>query len=142
MRSIPGAETFTNSGMLTARLLAVEFSMRMAGVSRPSGSICVRNICVSGERLLEENTSQRPLGEKLCQEFIRDVLHFMRRATPPLNGTIYNSLSGRISCPLRFLTKTIQRPLGDTLGKLLLMPLFDAPSMGSALPPSPPLKGT
>ncbi|MGA2169806.1 MAG: hypothetical protein ABSG62_16495, partial [Terracidiphilus sp.] len=64
---------------------------------------------------MEEKTSQRPLGEKLCQEFIRDVLARMRRATPPAAGMIYNSLSGRINCAFRHLTKTIQRPSGDTL---------------------------
>src|ERR1022692_1198509 len=142
MCSSPSCGMLTNSGMLTARLAAVEFSMRMAGLSLPSSSMWVRNICVYGDRLLEENTSQRPLGEKLCHEFIRDVLQSMRRATPPATGTIYNSLSGRINCPLRFLTKTIHLPSGETLGKLLLIPLFDAPSIGTAFPPSPPLNGT
>ena len=77
-----------NSGMFTARLEAVEFSMRMAGVSLPCSSMCVSHICVYGERLLEEKTSQRPLGEKLCQEFITGVLHRMRRAGPPSAGTM------------------------------------------------------
>ena len=50
--------------------------------------MCVRYICVYGERLLDEKTSQRPLGEKLCQEFISGVLHFISRASPPCNGTM------------------------------------------------------
>jgi hypothetical protein len=33
MRSMPSGVVFTNSGMLTARLAAVEFSIRMAGES-------------------------------------------------------------------------------------------------------------
>jgi hypothetical protein len=37
---------------------------------------------------LEENTNQRPLGEKLCQEFISGVLQVMRRASPPAAGTM------------------------------------------------------
>ena len=31
---------------------------------------------------MDEKASQRPLGEKLCHEFIRLVLHFNRRACP------------------------------------------------------------
>src|ERR1035438_8957509 len=127
--------------MLTARFAAVEFSMKMGGLSRPSSSMWVRNICVYGERLLEENTSQRPLGEKLCQEFIKSVLQSMRRAVPPAAGTMYNWLSGRINCPLRACTYTIQRPSGETFGKLLLMPLREAPAIGSGLPPLPSLNG-
>ena len=52
--------------MFTARFAAVAFSTRMAGVSLPRSSMWVRNIWVYGERLLEEKTSQRPLGGKLC----------------------------------------------------------------------------
>src|ERR1017187_4653723 len=131
----------TNSGMLTARLAAVAFSIRTGGLSLPSLSMCVRYIWVYGERALEENTIQRPLGEKLCQEFISRVLHFIKRAWPPLNGTIKSRLSGRISRPLRHWTKTIQRPSGETLGKLLLKPFREAPATGSAIPPRPSLKG-
>ena len=36
----------------------------------------------------EENTSQRPLGEKLCQEFMRGILQRIRRAWPPSAGTM------------------------------------------------------
>jgi hypothetical protein len=43
---------------------------------------------VYGDRLLDEKTIQRLFGEKLCQEFISDVLHFMRRAVPPAAGTM------------------------------------------------------
>ena len=46
-----------------------------------------------------------------------------------------------MSWPLRHLTKTIQRPSGETLGKLLLIPLSEAPRTGSATPPLPPLNG-
>ena len=35
---------------------------------------------------MEEKTSQRPLGEKLCQEFISGVLQRIRRALPPCGG--------------------------------------------------------
>src|SRR5664279_4536854 len=133
----PSWGILTNSGMLTARLAAVEFSIRMAGLSLPSSSMWVRNICVYGERLLDEKTSQRPLGEKLCQEFMGDILARIRRAAPPAAGTIHSSLSGRISSAFLLFTKTIHFPSGETLGKLLLMPSFDAPSIGSALPPRP-----
>jgi hypothetical protein len=55
---------------------------------------------------------------------------------------MYNWLSGRINWPFLHFTKTIQRPSGDTLGKVLLIALADAPAMGSGTPPFPPLKGT
>src|ERR1017187_5917044 len=142
MCSSPSCGMLTNSGMLTARLLAVEFSIRMAGLSLPSSSMWVRNICVYGERLLEENTSHRPFGEKLCHEFMSGVLHRMRRASPHCAGTIYNWLSGRINCPFLHFTKPIQRPSGDTFGKVLLIPFADAPPTGSGTPPLPPLNAT
>jgi hypothetical protein len=49
----------------------------------------VRNICVYGERLFDENTIQRPFGEKLCQEFISGVLA-VHEARPcrPAAGTM------------------------------------------------------
>ena len=93
--------------------------------------MCVRNICVYGDRLLEENTSQRPLGEKLCQEFISGVLQRIVAAAPPAGRHDVERLSGRINWPLRACTKTIQRPSGETFGKLLLMPFRDAPAIGS-----------
>ena len=62
-------------------MAAVEFSIRIGGESFPSSSIWVRNTCAY-DQLFEENASQRPLGEKLCHEFIRLVLHFNRRACP------------------------------------------------------------
>src|ERR1035441_884290 len=93
------------------------------------------------ERPFDEKASHRPFGEKECQEFISDKLQFISRALPPEKGRMYSLLSGRISIPLWFCTKTIHRPSGDTLGKSLLMPLFDAPTTGSALPPLPSLKG-
>ena len=34
------------------------------------------HLFVYGPRLLDENTSHRPLGEKLCQESIRGVFPF------------------------------------------------------------------
>ena len=91
---------------------------------------------------MDENTSQRPLGEKLCHEFMWGVLQRMRRAGPPAAGTMYNWLSGRMSCPLRDSTNTIHRPSGDTFGKVLLIPFRDAPAMGSGTPPSPLWNGT
>src|ERR1035441_11078825 len=106
----PSGGILTNSGMFTARLAAVEFSMRIAGLSLPSASRWVKNICVYGDRLFDEKTSQRPFGEKLCHEFICEVLALILRAVPPSNGTMYSSLSGRINCPLRHFTKTIHRP--------------------------------
>ena len=62
--------------------------MRIAGESSPFSSMCVKNICVYGDRLFDEKTSQRPLGEKLCHEFISAVLQFISRALPPAAGTI------------------------------------------------------
>ena len=76
---------------------------------------------------MDEKTIQRPLGEKLCHEFMSGVFDCIRRALPPLAGTMKSWLSGRINNPLRLWTKTIQRPSGDTFGKELLMPLRDAP---------------
>src|ERR1019366_4109323 len=90
----PSGGILTNSGMFTARFAAVEFSIRIAGLSLPSASRWVKNICVYGDRLFDEKTSQRPFGEKLCQEFMRRVLQFMRRAAPPAAGTMYSWLSG------------------------------------------------
>ena len=90
---------------------------------------------------LEEKTIQRPLGLKLCQEFISAVLQRMRRAAPPSAGTIHSSPSGRMSCPLADLTNTMKRPSGDTLGKELLLPLPEAPSTGTGTPPLPSLNG-
>src|ERR1700691_6812036 len=119
---MPSPAMLTNSGRLTARLDAVALSIRIGGLELPSSSRCVRYICVYGERAFEEKTSQRPLGEKLCHEFISEVLARRRRATPPSNGTIYRWLSGRMSWPLWHCTKTIQRPSGETFGKLLLIP--------------------
>src|SRR5664280_2579250 len=141
MSSIPSASMLTNSGRLTARFAAVALSIRIAGLSLPFASRWVRYICVYGDLALDENTSQRPLGEKLCHEFIRGVFDRMRRACPPSAGTIYNWLSGRMSSPLRHWTNTIHRPSGDTLGNVLLMPLREAPVIGSGLPPSPLLNG-
>jgi len=46
MFSSPSGAMLTNSGMFTARLAAVEFSIRIAGLSWPSASRWVRNICV------------------------------------------------------------------------------------------------
>ena len=43
--------------------------------------------------------------------------------------------------PFLACTYTIQRPSGETFGKLLLMPLREAPTIASAVPPRPPLKG-
>jgi hypothetical protein len=96
---------------------------------------------VYGERALEENTSHRPFGEKLCHEFIRSVFECKRRAAPPANGTMYNWLSGRINKPFWHSTNTIQRPSGETLGKLLLLPFSEAPTIRSATPPLPSLNG-
>ncbi|HEX2956059.1 MAG TPA: hypothetical protein VHO70_04485 [Chitinispirillaceae bacterium] len=48
---------------------------------------------------MDEKTIQRPLGEKLCQEFISGVLQFMRRAMPPSAGTMKSWPSGRIKSP-------------------------------------------
>src|ERR1019366_4378566 len=106
-----------------------------------AASMWVSINCVKGDRDFDENASHRPFGENVCHEFISDVLHFIRRALPPSNGTMYSLLSGRISNPFLFCTNTIQRPSGDTLGKLLLIPLADPPETGIALPPRPSLKG-
>jgi hypothetical protein len=42
----------------------------------------------------EEKTSQRPLDDQLCQEFMRGVFARRRRASPPAAGMMYSSLSG------------------------------------------------
>src|ERR1035441_2895438 len=83
----PSGGILTNSGMFTARLAAGEFSMRIAGAWVTLPSRWVKNIWVYGGRLFDQKTSQRPFGEKLCQEFMRRVLQFMRRASPPAAGT-------------------------------------------------------
>src|ERR1022692_3098116 len=138
--------------MFTARLAAVAFSMRIGGLSCPFSARCVRYICVYGDRLLDEKTIHRPFGEKLCHEFMSGrfarirrgwppAAARIRRGWPPAAGRMYNLLSGRISRPLRQPAKTIQRPSGDTFGKLLLMPLCDAPAIGSAFPPAPSWNG-
>src|ERR1017187_6744770 len=87
---------FANSGRFTARFAAVALSTRTGGVSFPLASTCVRYNCVYGDRLLEEKAIQRPLGEKVCHEFICGVLHFMRRASPPSKGTMWSLPSGRM----------------------------------------------
>jgi hypothetical protein len=51
--------------------------------------------------LFDEKTSQRPFGEKECQEFMSGRLARSGRAGPPSNGTMYSRLSGRISWPFR-----------------------------------------
>ena len=89
----------------------------------------------------EENAIHRPLGLKLCQEFMSDVLQRMRRASPPSTGTIHSSESGLKSCPLADFTKTMKRPSGLTFGNALLFPLSEAPAMGTGSPPRPSSKG-
>ena len=90
---------------------------------------------------LEEKTSHRPLGEKLCHEFISRVFERISRAVPPAAGTIHSLPSGRNSCPLRHLTNTIHLPSGETFGKVLLIPLAEAPTIGSGVPPRPSSNG-
>src|ERR1035438_2312647 len=121
-----------NSGRFTARFAAVALSTRMGGVSFPLGSTCVRYNCVYGDRLFDEKAIQRPFGEKVCHEFISGVLHFISRASPPSEGTIWSFPSGRITIPFRASTNTIQRPSEDTFGKLLLIPFPEAPRTRSA----------
>ena len=50
--------------------------------------MCVKYIWVNRERPFDEKTIQRPFGEKLCQEFMREVLQLSRRAVPPSKGTM------------------------------------------------------
>ena len=119
---------FTNSGRFTARLPAVLFGIRTGGVSFPSSSTCVRNICVYGVFVLDVNTIHRPSGENECHEFMRSVLQRISRASPPSRGTIHSRPSGRSSCPFRHFVYTSHRPSGDTFGKVLLIPFADAPS--------------
>ncbi len=90
---------------------------------------------------MDENTSQRPLGDQLCHEFMRFRLQLSSRSFPPSNGTIYKWLSGRISRPFLLRTNTIHLPSGETLGKLLLIPFSEAPTTRSVLPPLPSLNG-
>ena len=63
-------------------------SRTTGGVLLPSASMWVRNICVYGDRLFEENTSHRPFGEKLCHEFMSGVLQRIGCAVPPARGTM------------------------------------------------------
>ena len=91
--------------------------------------------------LFDEKTIHLPLGEKLCQEFITGRLQFISRASPPSSGTIHRRPSGRMSWPFLHLVNTIHFPSGETLGKVLLMPLADAPSMRTGVPPLPPENG-
>lgn len=79
---------FTNSGMFTARLDAVAFSTRMAGVAFPSASMWVMYSCVYSDGLFEEKASQWPFGENVCQEFMTGWFDASGRASPPLNGTM------------------------------------------------------
>jgi hypothetical protein len=65
----------------------------------------------------EENTSQRPFEEKLCQEFIRGVFARSRRASPPSAGMMKSSLSGISSMKSLALQKTIHLPSGENLAK-------------------------
>ncbi len=130
-----------NSGIFTARFAAVEFSIAIAGVLLPSASMCVRYRRVYTEGDFDEKTSQRPFGEKLCHEFITGRLLRRGRSTPPPTGTIYSLLSGRINRPVLLRTKTIHLPSGETLGKSLLMPFSDAPTIRSGGPPLPSLNG-
>ena len=79
--------------------------------------MCVRKICEYGPLTFEVKASQRLLGDQVCQEFIRRVLHASRRAAPPSAGTIHSSLSGCKSMKLAALQNTIQRPSGEYLAK-------------------------
>ena len=114
---------------------------RRAVVARPRRCGSDTSAC-KATGLFEENTSQRPLGEKLCQEFIRDMLasHPPRLAARRRHDV--KLAVGPHQLAVAASTNTIQRPSGETLGKVLLMPLPEAPAIGSALPPLPSLKGT
>ena len=133
---------FTNSGRFTARFGGFMSGTRIAGVSLPFSSMCVRKSCVYGVLRLEEKASHFPFGDHVCQEFIDGPLHLIFRASPPSAGTINSSLSGRISSPLRHWQNTIHLPSGEIFGKKLLFSLWDAPLMASASPPLPSLNGT
>src|SRR5215469_17387118 len=99
--------------MFTPRLAAVVLSTMIAGESFPLASMWVSMSCVYADLAFEENAIHLPFGENVCQEFINDVLQFIKRALPPPNGTMYNLLSGRIGNPLPFCTKTIHFLSGD-----------------------------
>ena len=110
-------------------------------MSLPFSSMCVRNICVYGERLFDENTSQRPFGEKLCHEFISGVLQRISRASPPSAGHDVELAVGPHQLAVLRLHEHDPRPSGEIFGKLLLMPFAEAPAIGSAVPPRPSLNG-
>src|ERR1039458_1553240 len=95
MCSSPSCGMLTNSGMLTARLAAVEFSMRMAGLSLPSSSMWVRNICVYGERLLDRKSTRlnsSHLGNSYAVFCLKKKRHLMRaRISAALSVLHYTS---------------------------------------------------
>ena len=131
-----------NSGIFAARLAAVVSSIRIAGLSLPCSSMCVRYSCVYKERPFDENTSQRPFGEKLCHEF----MILLVRVQPPRHAALRGNdvqlaVGTHQAGPILFCTKTIHLPSGETFGKLLLIPFSEAPAIFSALPPLPLLNG-
>jgi len=141
MTSIKSGAMFTNSGMFTPRFAAVAFSTRIAGLSLPFSSMWVRNNCVNSERPFDENASHARSAKRV-QEFIGERLQFIRRAVPPSNGTMYSSLSGRMSRPFLFLDE--HDPLcrrAKLWGNCCSSRYRAAPSTGSGLPPLPSLNG-
>ena len=73
-----------------------------------------------GVRDLLEKTIQRPLGEKLCHEFISGVLQFISRGLPPSAGTMNNLPSGLNNIPFLQRVQTSHFPSGEILGNVLL----------------------
>ena len=126
--------------MFTARLAAVEFGIRIAGC-RGRSRRCASE--TSGCKACWPWKRRRPpaVGREAVPGVHSPGVAPHRRAAPPAAGTIHSLLSGRISWPLRHWTNTIHLPSGETLGKVLLMPLFDAPAIGCGRPPRPPSNG-
>ena len=83
----------------------------------PCASMCVRKSWVYGPLSFEEKTSHLPLGDQLCHEFMRAVLHCKRRASPPAAGMMKSWLSGWRSMKLLALQNTIHWPSGEYLAK-------------------------
>ena len=132
---------FTNSGMLTARLAAVVFSIRIAGLSLPSSSMCVRYICVYGERALEENTSQRPLGEKLCQEFMQRGVAAHPPGCAARRRHDVQLAVGAHQQAVAALDEDDPAAVGRDLREGVAHAVSRAPAIGSGVPPRPPLNG-
>ena len=137
----PGGYSRT-PGIFTARLAAVELSIRMAGLSLPS-LVEVRQVHLRvGRTALRGEHQPTAVGREAVPGVHqgRIASHTPRHAA--FRGHNVELAVGAHQLPVACISrKTIQRPSGETLGKVLLMPLWEAPSIGTGWPPLPSLKG-